>query len=140
MRELAPSLLEKDSFGNWIISKKYNAPMLTAAVCKHEGFKFHPDQKTYWKQGYSTEKDFIFVTTQFVTAEQLQRIHEQLKPDETLLICAKAFKVPPNKFNQITLKKIPQSLLTRGVEFGREDYSLNIREPIQEEMAMDADI
>lgn len=132
---LAPSLLEKDDRGNWIISKKYNATMLAAAVCKHEGFKFHPDPKTYWKQGYSTEKDFIFVTTQFLTSEQLQRIHDQLKPDETLLICAKAFKVPANKFDKITLKKIPQSLLTRGVEFGKDNYSL----PIQEEMEMDAE-
>ncbi|KYG66451.1 DNA methyltransferase [Bdellovibrio bacteriovorus] len=137
---LAPSLLEKDDRGNWVISKKYDATMLAAAVCKHEGFKFHPDQKVYWKQGYSTEKDFIFVTTQFLTAEHLQRIHDQLKPDETLLISAKAFKVPANKFDRITLKKIPQSLLTRGVEFGRDNYSLNIKEPIQEEMDMDAEM
>jgi adenine-specific DNA-methyltransferase len=136
---LAPSLLEKDDRGNWVISKKYNATMLAAAVCKHEGFKFHPDQKCYWKQGYSTEKDFIFVTTQFLTSEQLQRIYDQLKPDETLLICAKAFKVPSTKFDRVTIKKIPQSLLNRGVEFGRDDYSMKVREPIQEEMDMETD-
>jgi adenine-specific DNA-methyltransferase len=130
-------LLEKDDRGNWVISKKYDATMLAAAVCKHEGFKFHPDQKTYWKQGYSTEKDFIFVTTQFLTTEQIQRIQDQMKPDENLLICAKAFKVPANKFDRITIKKIPQSLLNRGVEFGRNDYSLNVKEPIQEEMDME---
>jgi len=137
---LAPSLLEKDDRGQWIISKKYDSTMLASAVCKHEGFKFHPDQKSYWKQGYSTEKDFIFVTTQFLTSEQIQRIHDLLKPDESLLICAKAFKVPSNKFDRITLKKIPQSLLTRGVEFGRDDYSLNVKEPVQEEMGMDTDL
>lgn len=136
---LAPSLLEKDDRGNWVISKKYDATMLAAAVCKHEGFKFHPDQKTYWKQGYSTEKDFIFVTTQFLTTEQIQRIQDQMKPDENLLICAKAFKVPANKFDRVTIKKIPQSLLNRGVEFGRDEYSLNVKVPIQEEMDIESD-
>lgn len=134
---MAPSLLEKDDRGNWVISKKYNASMLAAAVCKHEGFVFRPDQKVFWKQGFSTERDFIFVTTQFLTTEQLQRIHDQLKPDESLLICAKAFKAPSQGFERITLKKIPQALLNRGVEFGRDDYSLNIREPVQEEMNVD---
>jgi adenine-specific DNA-methyltransferase len=136
---LAPSLLEKDDRGNWVISKKYNATMLASAVCKHEGFKFHPDQRVFWKQGYSTEKDFIYVTTQFLTAEQLERIFDKMKPDETLLICAKAFKVAAKKFDRITIKKIPQSLLNRGVEFGRDDYSLNIRMQSQEEMDMEID-
>jgi len=134
--ELAPSLLQKDTRGNWVISPKYNAVMLTEAVCKHEGFKFWPDQTNYWKQGHSSEKDFIFVTTEFLTAERLDKIASQLKPDESLLICAKAFKVPSTKYSNITIKKIPQMLLGR-CEFGRDDYSLNIKEPAQEEMELD---
>ena len=35
---LAPSLLEKDKWGNWVINKEYNAAMLAEAVCKLEGF------------------------------------------------------------------------------------------------------
>lgn len=137
---LAPSLLQKDSYGNWIISPKYNAIQLAEAVCKHEGFKFWPDQNLYWKQGYSTEKDFIFVTTEFLTADRIERIAASMKPDETLLICAKAFRVPANKYPNITIKKIPQMLLGR-CEFGRDDYSLNVKEPVQEEMGLDeADI
>ena len=31
---LAPSLLEKDRFGNWVIAKDYNAAMLAEAMCK----------------------------------------------------------------------------------------------------------
>lgn len=138
--ELAPSLLQKDSLGNWIISPKYNANQLSEAVCKHEGFKFWPDQNLYWKQGFSTEKDFIFVTTEFLTADRIERIAKAMKPDETLLVCAKAFRVPATKYPNITIKKIPQMLLGR-CEFGRDDYSLNVKEPAQEEMGLDeADI
>lgn len=130
---LAPSLLQKDPRGNWIISPKYNAIMLAEAVCKHEGFKFWPDSRTYWKQGHSSEKDFIFITTEFLTAEQLDKIASQMKPDETLLICAKAFRVSTTKHANITIKKIPQRLLGR-CEFGRDDYSLNVKEPVQGEL------
>jgi len=35
---LAPSLLEKDRWGNWIISRQYNGAMLAEALCKLEGF------------------------------------------------------------------------------------------------------
>ena len=31
---LAPSLLEKDRFGNWVISRAYNSAMLAEAMCK----------------------------------------------------------------------------------------------------------
>ena len=61
---LAPSLLEKDAFNNWVISKKYNSAMLAEAVCKLEGFVYAPSETEYWRHGHSTETDFIFVTTQ----------------------------------------------------------------------------
>jgi adenine-specific DNA-methyltransferase len=32
---MAPSLLQRDVWGNWIISKDYNAEMLAEAMCKH---------------------------------------------------------------------------------------------------------
>ncbi len=136
--KLAPSLLLKDDLGNWIINNEYNSLQLAEAVCKHEKFKFHPHESVYWKQGYSSEKDFIFVTTQFLTSEHLDRIQEQMKRDETLLVCAKAFRVKKEKYKNITLKKIPQMLLGR-CEFGRDDYSLNIREEVQEELGMGLD-
>ncbi|MEN8885149.1 MAG: site-specific DNA-methyltransferase [Winogradskyella sp.] len=61
--ELAPSLLNKDKYDNWVISKEYNPAMLAAAMAKQEGFTYAPDKDTYWKQGYSVEQDFIFTTT-----------------------------------------------------------------------------
>ena len=48
---LAPSLLEKDRFGNWIISKQYNAAMLAEAMCKLMGFTYAPSDELYWQQG-----------------------------------------------------------------------------------------
>lgn len=124
--ELAPSLLKKDKYDNWVISEKYNADMLAAAMAKHEGFIYNPDQDTFWKQGQSTEKDFIFTTTQFVTVELVERIHEDMMPDESLLIACRSFHDQAAKRHpNITIKKIPNLLLGR-CEFGKDDYSLNI--------------
>jgi len=123
---LAPSLLKEDKYGNWIIDDRYNADMLAAAMAKHEGFRYSPDPEIYWKQGKSTEKDYIFTTTQFVTVESLDKIHDELKPDESLLICCKSFsKACETRHTNITVRKIPNMLLGR-CEFGCEDYSLNI--------------
>lgn len=123
---LAPSLLKKDKFGNWVISEDYNPDMLAAAMSKQEGFKYQPHEAVFWKQGYSTEQDFIFTTTQFLTVQQLEAIADGMQPEESLLICCKAFQEEcQNKFKNITIKKIPLLLLER-CEFGKDDYSLNI--------------
>ena len=123
---LAPSLLKKDNHDNWVIDKKYNADMLAAAMSKQEGFHFSPDEQIFWKQGRSTEKDFLFTTTQFVTTEMLDTIHDEMQPEESLLIACKAFHDDcAGKYPNITIKKIPQILLGR-CEFGKDDYSLNI--------------
>lgn len=124
--ELAPSLLNKDKYGNLVINKAYNADMLAAAMAKQEGFTYQPSTEQYWKQGYSSEHDYIFTTTQFLTAEALQHLHEQMAEDESLLICCTQFQPEcNNRYPNITLKKIPKMLLGR-CEFGRDDYSLNI--------------
>ena len=123
---LAPSLLKQDKFGNWVISQEYNADMLAAAMAKQEGFKYQPHESTYWKQGQSSEQDFIFTTTQFLTVEALDSIKDEMQPGETLLICCKSFQTAcKGKYTNITIKKIPLMLLGR-CEFGKEDYSLNI--------------
>lgn len=129
---LAPSLLEKDKFGNWIISSKYNAAMLAEAMCKHKGFTYAPDENVYWKQGHSTENDYIYTTTQFITREVADSIQEQMQEDETLLICCKAFTANPDDYPNITFVKIPTTIL-RNCEYGKDDYSLNVDELIQDE-------
>lgn len=123
---LAPSLLNKDKYDNWVISKEYNPDMLAAAMAKQSGFRYEPDGHVYWKQGRSSEKDYIYTTTQFMTVEMLEKISEEMGPDESLMICAKIYQREcENRFPNITVKKIPQMLLGK-CEFGKEDYSLNI--------------
>lgn len=107
---LAPSLLRKDSFGNFVIDENDNANMLAAAMCKHEGFKFYPDDTLYWST-VNPRTDFIFVTTGLFTAEQLDKMYSEIKADESLLICAKSFAPEcENRFVNITAKKIPQMI------------------------------
>ena len=126
--ELAPSLLKKDKFGNLVINKEYNADMLAAAMAKQEGYTYQPSQETYWKQGFGSETDYIYTTTQFLTVESLAAIHETLAEDESLLICCTSFQRECKQaFSNISIKKIPQMLLGR-CEFGKDDYSLNIIE------------
>lgn len=140
---LAPSLLNQDKFGNWVISSEYNAQMLAAATAKQEGFRFNPHETLYWKQGFSSENDYIFTTTQFITVETLDQIHDEMLPGESLLICCKSYqKECKGRFSSpsgrlggaITIKKIPQMLLGR-CEFGRDDYSFNIvNMPVEEQL------
>jgi adenine-specific DNA-methyltransferase len=123
---LAPSLIQKDKYGNDIINTTYNANMLAAAMAKQEGFSYQPHESTYWKQGNSTEKDYIFTTTQFITVEMLDRLAEEMQPNESLLVCCKGFaSACKSRHSNITIKKIPQMLFGR-CEFGKDDYSLNI--------------
>lgn len=124
--ELAPSLLKKDKFGHLVINKEYNADMLAAAMAKQEGYTYQPSLEVYWKQGFGSETDYIYTTTQFMTVEALSAIHETMAEDETLLICCTSFQRECKQaFNNISIKKIPQMLLGR-CEFGKDDYSLNI--------------
>lgn len=124
---LAPSLLEEDKYGNWVISKDYNPPMLAEAMCKHMGFVYEPSQEAdeYWRHGASTESDFIYVTTQSLTHEACRKISEDVGPDRSLLICCKAYSANAESFENLTLVKIPTAILSK-CEWGRDDYSLNI--------------
>jgi adenine-specific DNA-methyltransferase len=124
--KLAPSLLEKDKWGNWIVSKQYKPEMLAEAMCKLEGFHYAPDREVFWNHGHSTERDFIYVTTQNLSPDQVRFISDQVGPERTLLICCGAFRGRPD-FANLTVKKIPQAVLAR-CEWGRDDYSLNVTE------------
>jgi len=122
---LAPSLLEKDRWGNWVITKTYNAAMLAEAVCKLMGFTYAPSDQHYWLHGHSSERDFIYVTTQALTHDQLRAISEEVGEERSLLICCKAFNAKVDALSNLTVNKIPQSVL-RKCEWGKDDYSLNV--------------
>lgn len=122
---LAPSLLEKDQWGNWIINKTYNAEMLAEALCKIEGFTYAPSDTFYWQQGYSTEQDFIYVTTQNLSHEQLSQLSDEVGQERSLLVLCTAFRGNVDHFPNLTVKKIPKQILSR-CEWGHDDYSLNV--------------
>ena len=123
---LAPSLLERDRWGNWVFARDYNAPMLAEALCKHLGFTYAPaqDEAEYWRHGQSSETDFLYVTTQSLTHEALRLLSEEVGSHRTLMICAKAFSGNLDAFPNLTCRKIPSTILTK-CEWGRDDYSLN---------------
>lgn len=123
---LAPSLMEKDGFGQWVISKDYDAARLAEAMCKHLSFTYAPSDEHYWIHGRSSETDFLYVTTNSLTHEQLKAISEDVGPDRSLLICCRAFQgAHAADFTNLTITKIPSAILDR-CEWGRDDYSLKI--------------
>lgn len=122
--ELASSLIVKDKYGQQIISDKYNADMLAEAMCKILGYHYKPDAEKYWKQGFSSEKSFIYTTTMSVQEESLDKLAAEVG-DDNLLICCSAFVGNKNAFPNITVKKIPSAILKK-CEWGREGYPLNL--------------
>lgn len=122
---IAPSLLEKDKWGNWVISKEFNAAMLAEAVCKLEGFTYSPSDSVYWQHGYSTERDFIYVTTANLNHEQLQQLNDEVGGQRSLLVVCSAFRGRKDGYENLTVKKIPKAVLNR-CEWGHDDYSLEV--------------
>lgn len=122
---LAPSLLKKDSWDNWIICPEYNSAMLAKATCKHMGFTYDPSDTDYFIHGHSSEQDFIFVTTASLTQDQLKVLSEKVGDDRTLLICCSAVKGNIEAFPNLTVSKIPTAILNK-CEWGKDDYSFQI--------------
>lgn len=127
---LAPSLIVPDRWGNSVVNPAYNAAQLAEALCKLEGFEFAPSEEHWWAHGRSSERDFIFVTAQTLSAEQLQSISEEVGEERSLMVCCAAFHGvnaarASDRWPTITLKKIPKMVLSR-CEWGQDDYSLNV--------------
>lgn len=123
--ELASSLIVTDKYGQQIISKEYNADMLAEAMCKILGYRYKPDKEIYWKQGFSSEKNFIYTTTMSLQESSLDRLAEEIG-DNNLLICCSAFVGNSRIYPNISVKKIPAAILKK-CEWGREGYPLNLR-------------
>lgn len=122
---LAPSLLEMDRWGQWVVNKTYNPEMLAEALCKLEGFTYEPSATLYWQHGHSSERDFIYVTTQSLNGDQLRAISEDVGPHRTLLVCCSSFRGRAERFPALTVRKIPKMVLQK-CEWGHDDYSLNV--------------
>lgn len=127
--ELAPTLINKDIFGEFVINEDYDADMLAAAVALHEGFSYQPDDKLFWKQSIGNENSYLFTTTRHLNSTYLDSIKDTMEDGEYLIIACRSFDYGLDKaYDNITIKKIPQMLLNR-CEFGKSDYNLNIVHP-----------
>ncbi len=122
---LAASLLEKDKWDQWVVSKQFNGAMLAEAVCKLENFVYEPSDSVYWQQGHSTERDFIYVTTQHLSADLLQQLSDEVGTERTLLVLCGSFRGKADRHPNLTVKKIPKEVLSR-CEWGHDDYSLKV--------------
>ena len=145
--KLAPSLIVKDRWSNPIVNPAYHAEQLAEALCKLEGFHYAPSETHWWQHGHSSERDFIYVTTQNLSSEQLQELANELHDAQgnelSLLVCCSAYHgitaaQADSRWPNLTIKKIPKMVLSR-CEWGHDDYSLNVANlPLaetQEEMA-----
>ena len=128
--KLAPSLIIEDRWGNPVINPEYNPAQLAEAIAKLEGFTYAPSDSRWWQHGHSSERDFLYVTTQNLSATQLAAIADEVGTDNSLLICCSAFhgitaNEAASRWPNLTLKKIPKMVLAR-CEWGHDDYSLNV--------------
>ena len=112
-----------------------NGEMLVRALCKIENFTYAPRGGDLIRHGYSTERDFIHITTRLVDQDTIDRIAARyLRTDESLLVMArtiaKDLRLPPN----IQVKKIPIEII-RKCEYAKDNYSLPILSETKEGLA-----
>lgn len=137
--KLAPSLLQKDKWGNFVINKDYQPEMLAEAICKHFNYTYAPSTEHYWMHGKATENAFIYVTTNSLTFDQLKALSDEVGEERSLLVCCMAYEAAGDNLMNLTLKKIPRVVLDR-CEWGKDDYSLKIAAlPPQDEEPEEAD-
>ena len=125
--ELWPSVMVQDTYWNYIINPEFNSSDLIQSICKIENFTY----KAYMdniKHGYSTEKDFIHVTTRHITQDIINDIvQNSLKQGETILVVAKTFASDLSLPDCVQMKKIPPEILGK-CEYNKNDYSLPVTE------------
>jgi len=127
--ELAPTLINRDEFDEYIINPDYDADMLASAVALHEGFTYQPDSENFWKQSVGNEQSYLFVTTRHINAAYLDSIKSTMQEGDYLVIACRSYdKGIETLYPNIKVKKIPQMLLDK-CEFDKEHYNLNILNP-----------
>ena len=124
--EIAPTLINIDSFGQEVINPLYKPNMLAASIALHEGYTYQPNPEIYWKQSTNGTNGYLFVTTKHITPEIISSIEAQMAAEEFLIVVCKSYDAAAKEISKkITIKKIPQALL-KNCEFGDKKYELNI--------------
>ena len=132
--ELAPSFITTDEFGNRVIDEFYDDARLVRAMCKLLGYTFSPSDTEYYKQGVGTGRNYLYVTTQMMSAGVIRQIASHLGADDSLTIATRKYEPGAESADpRITIKKIPQSVL-KACQYGKKEYLLPIRDSDIEEV------
>ena len=102
-------------------------PCLQKPCASSRASRMRPATQSTGYTDIQQRRDFIYVTTQTLTREQLQKLSDEVGENRSLLVCCSAFRVKDvSQFPNLTIKKIPKMVLNR-CEWGRDDYSLEIK-------------
>jgi hypothetical protein len=74
---------------------------------------------------FSTERDYLYVTTAHLNHGQLQQLSEEVGTTRTLLVLCPAFRGKSDQYPNLTVRKIPKQVLAR-CEWGHDNYSLRV--------------
>ena len=109
--ELAPSLLVKnDKLPIYQLNPEYTFEMICEAICKIEGFHYKPQDVFH---GFSSEKRFIHITTEFINAAYVKSLSARLADGQSLLIYGTKSQSDMVLPENIEVKKIPKDLLDK---------------------------
>jgi len=81
--------------------------MLAEALCKLEGFVYAPSETMYWQHGHSTERDYIYVTTQTLTHDQLEQLSDDVGWNVRSWYCVLLFAETPSAIKISRSRKFP---------------------------------
>jgi adenine-specific DNA-methyltransferase len=124
--ELSPTLLKIDKNGILRFNDKYSKAMIINAIINYEGFYPKDENSTFSFSGWNLENDFIEVIFTHLTELKIDDFKSKLLSVESLLICCKTFDQNCfNKYSNISIKKIPNSLFNY-CDFDKDDYCLPI--------------
>ena len=111
--ELGPSLLVKNSkLPIYQINPQFSFSMICEAICKIEGFRYKPSNVFH---GFSSEKRFIHITTEFVNAEYIKSLSAHLLDGQSLMVYGTKIQSDMIVPDNIEVRRIPQDLLDKCV-------------------------
>ena len=109
----------------WVVTPGEGGGFAATAYRTADYDAYAPSETAYWQHGRSTERDFIYVTTQQLSHDQLAQLSDEVGPERSLLVMCTAFRGKADAYPNLTIKRIPKTVLSR-CEWGRDDYSLEV--------------